>query len=374
MNKRKIRFPESCATVDLAEFVSDNKITEYHAIIHIDSNGDCFEKQYNRIREARESFLKSEGLCNENIVFQRYFLSDAINQSPFLTEEKDDADISLIQQPPLDGSKIAIWLYLLKGPGLEINKHKDYVTASYGGHTHFWKMGMTHAQGSSYEQTKHVLERYESFLADNDMNIAENCVRTWFFVRDVDTQYQGMVEARKENFISQGMTESTHYISSTGIYGLPAERNAIIQMGTYAVKGLYKGQQKYLYAMTHLNPTYEYGVTFERGTAVDYDDRRQIYISGTASIDNKGDVLFEGDIRKQTERMIENVGKLLEEGQAGFDDIMQIIVYLRDVADCETVKQIFAARFADTPLIITYAPVCRPAWLIEMECMAVTRR
>lgn len=80
------------------------------------------------------------------------------------------------------------------------------------------------------------------------------------FVRDVDTQYAGMVKARKENFAEQGLTEQTHYISSTGIGGLPADTRALVQMGTYALTGFEPSQQRYLYAPTHLNPTYEYGL------------------------------------------------------------------------------------------------------------------
>ena len=52
-----------------------------------------------------------------------------------------------------------------------------------------------------------------------------------------------------------------------------------VQMDTYAVDGLKSEQIHYLYAPTHLNPTYEYGVSFERGTYVDYGDRRQVFIS-----------------------------------------------------------------------------------------------
>lgn len=63
-------------------------------------------------------------------------------------------------------------------------------------------------------------------------------------------------------------------------------------MDTYAVAGLQPEQIHFLYAPTHLNPTYEYGVSFERGTYVDYGDRRQIFISGTASINNKGEVVY----------------------------------------------------------------------------------
>ena len=73
--------------------------------------------------------------------------------------------------------------------------------------------------------------------------------------------------------------------------------------------------------------------------------------------------------------MLENVGELLREGGARFPDVMQVIVYLRDIADYETVRGIFASRFDDNlPIIYTFAPVCRPSWLIEMECIAMVGR
>ena len=63
------------------------------------------------------------------------------------------------------------------------------------------------------------------------------------------------------------------------------------------------------------------------------DDRKQIFISGTASIDNQGEIMYPGDILKQTERMLENIDTLLQEAGGGLQDIMQAIVYLRDPAD-----------------------------------------
>ena len=233
---------------------------------------------------------------------------------------------------------------------------------------------MTSPVGDSANQTEKVLQSYEDSLQKFDATLAGNCIRTWFFVRDVDTQYAGMVAARRQNFIEQGLTEKTHYISSTGIGGGPAETKALIQMGTYALTGFELQQQRYLYAPTHLNPTYEYGVTFERGTLMEYGDRAHVFISGTASINNKGEVMYVGDIVQQTKRMWENVETLLKEGGTTFDDVMQIVVYLRDTADYETVREMFAERYPNIPTLIALAPVCRPAWLIEMECIAVQSR
>ena len=130
-----------------------------------------------------------------------------------------------------------------------------------------------------------------------------------------------------------------------------------------------------MYALTHLNPTIEYGVTFERGTVVEYGDRAQAFISGTASIDNKGQVVHVGDIVRQTHRMWENVDALLAEAEMNLaEHAAQITVYLRDTADYVTVRDLFAARFPHVPTVITLAPVCRPEWLIEMECIAVADR
>lgn len=181
--------------------------------------------------------------------------------------------------------------------------------------------------------------------------------------------YAGVVKARNEVFVTQGLTPQTHYIASTGIGGRHADTQVLVQMDTYAVLGIRQEQIHYLYAPTHLNPTYEYGVSFERGTYVDYGDRRQVFISGTASINHRGEVVHPGDIRKQTERMWENVETLLKEAEMSFDDIGQMLVYLRDAADYAVVRKMFDQRFPEIPKVILLAPVCRPGWLIEMECM-----
>ena len=94
-----------------------------------------------------------------------------------------------------------------------------------------------------------------------------------------------------------------------------------------AVLGLDQEQVHYMAALDNLCPTHDYGVTFERGTRVTFGDRSHFYISGTASIDNKGDVLYEGDVIRQTERTIENISALLQSCDADFSDMKLIVVY-----------------------------------------------
>ena len=369
MNTEKIYFDELKASAEISCFEPEGGVREIHVMIHIEPLGDMFEAQLERLYKTEEKIMHTDCAEGASVVMKRYFLSDSANQRPLMKEEHGYA-VSVIQQPPLDGSKVAAWMYLQRGT--EVKDVHGMTVCEHNGYRHLWKASMHEHHGDSAQQTETLLNSYEETLGKFGATLADNCVRTWFFVRDVDTQYAGMVRARKENFCAQGLTEKSHYIASTGIGGLPADTKAIVQLDTYAITGFDQKQETYLYAPTHLNPTYEYGVTFERGTKMVYGDRTHVLISGTASINNKGEVMYPGNIIRQTERMWENVGKLLEEAGAGFDDVMQMTVYLRDGADYHTVKRLFDERFPDTPHVITLAPVCRPAWLIEMECMAIS--
>ena len=215
-----------------------------------------------------------------------------------------------------------------------------------------------------------ILKEYSTDLAKNGMNVAQNCVRTWIYVRDVDVNYSGIVKARRELFDGWGLTADTHYLASTGINGLNEVPSHLVCMDAYSVKGLKEEDVQYLHALENLSPTHIYGVTFERGTAIRFSDRTQILISGTASIDKNGKIVAEGDIRKQTERTFVNIDALLKEAGAGFEDIAQMIVYIRDTADYEQVRDYVETHFPDIPKVITWAPVCRPGWLVEVECIA----
>jgi enamine deaminase RidA (YjgF/YER057c/UK114 family) len=338
-------------------------------MLSIEPRTDMFEQQFSRIKEAENMLMQLPEVSGAKAVFKRYFLSDATNQVPAI-QENDHCTISYIQQPPLDGSKLAVWLYLQKGT--DISNSGNSTIVSHNGYRHIWTMGLYNTTAdTSYMQTWETLFTYIDILRQHDATLEANCVRTWFFVRDVDTQYNGLVKSRRECFAEQGLTADTHYIASTGIGGTPADPKALVQLGAYAITGFSPEQQRYLYAPTHLNRTSDYGVTFERGTLIQYGDRNHVLISGTASIDNHGEVLHVGDIRKQTLRMWENVEKLLEEGGMTYDDVMQIVVYLRDGADYSVVSRMFSERFPHIPYVITLAPVCRPTWLVEMECIAV---
>ncbi|KAA6320327.1 putative aminoacrylate peracid reductase RutC [termite gut metagenome] len=370
MNYKEFYFPLLGVKAEITGFHPQRKIVEYHAMLHVAGDNSNYETQLANLHKVFQELMVKEFLIGTVPVFKRYFLSDAANQAMALKKELETfppCAVSIVQQPPLDGSKIALWVYLMSNVTVEAG---DLFTVSHNDYRHHWLAGKGISAENSETQTSELLENYETMLANVHCNIADNCIRTWFFVQNVDVNYGGVVKARRENFREQGLTEQTHYIASTGIEGRDANPAIFVLMDAYAVGGLTKEQIRYLYALTHLSPTYEYGVTFERGVCMEYGDRKHLYISGTASIDGKGEVLHAGDVRAQTRRVWDNVEKLLEEGEAAFCDVMQMIVYLRDISDYPIVKQMFEERFPEIPKQHVLAPVCRPSWLVEMECIA----
>jgi len=125
-------------------------------------------------------------------------------------------------------------------------------------------------------------------------------------------------------------------------------------------------------ALDHLSPTIKYGVTFERGTRIIFGDRSHLHISGTASIDNNGQVMYIGDARKQTERTIENVKALLAPHGADLSDMAYLIVYVRNLKDRNKVMEVLERKIpSNIPYLFLEGAVCRPSWLVELEGVGI---
>lgn len=369
MNSSILHMEFANARAEIFCFEGTSEVNEYHAMIHVGNVMLTFNEQLEVVQDAYQQLLQK--WPEAHAVFKRYFLSDASNQADeVIASDVTDCAKSVIQQAPLDGSKIGMWVYLQTNVVTGMT-HGGLYEVQHGAYRHFWNGSACNLAANSEYQTRLLFNEYVMQLMEEGCTLADNAIRTWLFVNDVDLNYGGVVRARNQVFFTQGLTRDTHFIASTGIGGRQQDPNVLSQMDNYAIAGLQKEQIHYLYAPTHLNRTSDYGVSFERGTYVDYGDRRHVFISGTASINNKGQVMFEKDVRKQTRRMWENVETLLAEADCTYDDVAQMIVYLRDTADYAVVHAMYEERFHGKPYIIVHAPVCRSGWLVEMECMAI---
>lgn len=369
MNEQLSQIDFENARAEVWCFDNGTEVREYHAMIHVSTPQLAYARQLEAVMNAYNGLLSR--LPDAHAVFKRYFLSDAANQADdIIVADVTDCAKSIIQQAPLDGTKVALWVWLMTGVQTSLTKSGLY-EAAHGQFRHLWNASAHNLAANSEYQMRLLFNEYIMQLAEEGCKLADNCVRTWLFVNDIDLNYGGVVRARNQVFFTQGLTVHTHFIASTGIGGRQQDPNVLSQMDNYAIAGLQADQVRYLYAPTHLNRTSDYGVSFERGTCIDYADRRHVFISGTASINNKGEVMYPKDVEQQTRRMWENVEALLKEADCNYDDVPMIIVYLRDIADYSLVRRLFEERFPGKPCIIVHAAVCRPGWLVEMECMAV---
>jgi len=342
-------------------------IVEHHVMIRItDTKCDAAE-QFQRIETTIQ--LLQKYLQDVVLVWMRFFVSDAVNQLGFIHPSNHLSAVSIVQQPPLDGTKVAVWLYFVNKA--QLKKDDQCTIMEHSLYRHLYHTQIHSRETDVAEQTKAVFEKYIQLLSAKGCTLEKHCQRTWVFVQGVDTQYAGMVVARRELFAREGLTRDTHFIASTGIEGKYIYPETHVLLDAYAVQGLEPEQIRYLYASTHLNPTSQYGVTFERGTAIQYGERRHIFISGTASINNQGEIEHPMELLKQSDRMFSNIRSLLAEADADMNDVMHLIIYLRDISDYDTIAAYMQHHYPQIPKVIVWAPVCRPGWLVEAECMAI---
>lgn len=312
-------------------------------------------------------------------VAARLYFSDLLNQAPAymahaLRRTLEAGFVSLIEQPPLHpGCKMALLIATAPAgtftaggtPTCRLIRDDDGITHLYQTE----RLTPDEARPlSAAEQTELLFARHISRLRELGLNLCDHCHRTWIYVRDIDRHYAGAVTGRNRVFAREGLTADTHFIASTGIGGEGPCAEAAVCMDFYAASA-HTGI-RYLKAPDYLNPTAEYGVAFERGTLLCLPHERHAYISGTASIDRHGQILYPTDVGRQTDRLFLNISQLLAEAGMTLHDAAYLTVYLRDVADYADTARYMAAHFPHTPYLITLARVCRPGWLIEVECHA----
>jgi enamine deaminase RidA (YjgF/YER057c/UK114 family) len=265
---------------------------------------------------------------------------------------------------------VSVWIYGIQNITIE-HTPDGAVCVKRPFYTHLFHTQLQTGEGDSYEQTVSVFKRYIDSLHNFGATLGSHCIRTWLYVQNIDVQYAGMVKGRKMIFHQENLVPETHYIASTGIEGRSVQHDVSVIMDAYAIPKVRNEQISYLTGIGYLNPTDEYGVTFERGTVVCYGDRQHVFISGTASINDRGEIVHPQNIQKQTARTLENIGALLGEAGCSMSDIAYMLVYLRDIANYKQAEAFLQAKYPHIPKIIVLAPVCRPGWLIEIECMAI---
>lgn len=360
---------------------------EFFIVAKPDGRGTFFE-QLDLLFRDYERARGEIGLDADTGITTTILTSDSANQEEVLRRHPGFArlteggmTVTVVQQPPAK-AKLAMVAYHVRhsaGTATRAPLGIDGVkpgamglTVTSGPYEFIYLRHLLAAKGvSAAEQTSALFGTPGQALHSHGIKMTE-VVRTWIYGNGIDANYGGISSGRNRVFDRLGISSRTGFPASTGIEGRSADHRDLVLLDVFAVKGLEYGQNRRMECPTHMNPTVEYGVTFERGRQLVFGDRRHLYVSGTASIDNTGEIVHVGDISRQTERAILNVEVLLGNAGARLQDMRYLLVYLRDFVDADAVEAVLAqSGLADVPRVIVLAPVCRPGWLVEMEGVAV---
>lgn len=203
-------------------------------------------------------------------------------------------------------------------------------------------------------------------------------IRQWNYIERItamegcDQHYQALNNARSEFY---GKTEWTKgYPAATGIganlggvlvdvdaavfnrpevFATPIDNKLQVAAHAYSEEVLEASQEK------KTTPK------FERAKSMTFDDRKIIYISGTAAIRGEESLTGVG-IEKQLRITMENIDELIDDAK-----LRMLRVYLKNKEDFAIAKKLMDSYNLNIPISYMWADVCRDELLIEIEGIAI---
>ncbi len=99
-----------------------------------------------------------------------------------------------------------------------------------------------------------------------------------------------------------------------------------------------------------------------------------LFISGITARDQEGKIVGKGDIKTQTQQVLENMKKVLDTAGATFDNIVKVTVFITDMRNFQEIHEVRARYFKkDFPAstLVQVTSLASPDLLIEIEAIAV---
>jgi 2-iminobutanoate/2-iminopropanoate deaminase len=98
-----------------------------------------------------------------------------------------------------------------------------------------------------------------------------------------------------------------------------------------------------------------------------------LFLSGQIPLDPKTGELVKGNIRQQTQQVLENIKGVLESQKLGMEDVVKVTIFLKDIGNFNQVNEVYATYFPSSPparSTVEVAKLPRDAD-IEIEAIAV---
>ncbi|HKF25667.1 MAG TPA: RidA family protein [Candidatus Acidoferrum sp.] len=97
-----------------------------------------------------------------------------------------------------------------------------------------------------------------------------------------------------------------------------------------------------------------------------------LFASGQVALDPRSNEFLPGDIRQQTERVLENIKGILEAGGVNLHHVVKTTVFLKDMNDFAAMNEIYGKYFTQAPPARSTVQVARlpKDALVEIEVVA----
>jgi len=96
-----------------------------------------------------------------------------------------------------------------------------------------------------------------------------------------------------------------------------------------------------------------------------------LFLSGQIPLDPKTGELVKGDIRQQTQQVLENLKGVLESQKLGMEDVVKVTIFLKNIGDFNQVNGVYGTYFSSSPPARSTVAVAGLPRDVEIEIEAI---
>jgi enamine deaminase RidA (YjgF/YER057c/UK114 family) len=240
-------------------------------------------------------------------------------------------------------------------------------------------VGLEGGAGRRQEQASWMFEKINQILAAQNIGFG-NVARMWIFLEDILQWYDAFNAIRTERFKAFGLIAPSVVESEMDRLCLPAStgigaRNPVAASCLIDLLAVSGDIQVSILPGKQQRSPFRYGSAFSRGVSIREKDCDQIFVSGTAAIDEKGRSLHPRNLEAQIRKTIGTIESLIAERGAGLEDIRSATIFLKKPEFLAVYKSVAdELGLARMPAVCVVADICRDELLFEMDALAVVNR
>lgn len=218
---------------------------------------------------------------------------------------------------------------------------------------------------SRKDQTIATFENITKALALVGMDFS-HVIRTWFYLENILDWYDDFNAVRTDFFKKHNVFGGL-IPASTGI-GVGNHAGAALVTDVLAIKPKTDKVKIFTVPSPLQCPAPDYKSSFSRAVEMQLPDHRQLFISGTASIEPMGKTAYIGDTWKQIELTMQVVEAILKSRGMSWSNTTRAIAYFTNVNDSLLLyKYCENNNLPRMPIAIAHSDICRDDLLFEIE-------